>query len=365
MTFVRRASLALVPVTLLACGTTTPPEAPLASASAEPRPSAAPAMARSGEELCAAFAEKQTLAITRALAPVKTESSDDPAMDDVAVKELLTSIGSFCAPTSRGAWATLVEGTSERPWSAMGGFRAKWSLVHLAPDGAETKVSPRSGGVADGEWNFAASMLDPSELGTPTVFDFDGDGEQEIGLALEGHIHEGEAWAVAHLWTFRGGALKPYTPADSLHFDSFEDVDKDGRPDLVGFAEYDDAYENCCSGFFWRVTGPKLVAHSAKDGGFTYTDDVAVAFAKASCAETARSVRAGKALEEEDLLRTVACARLHGQPAAEVKADLDKVVPLSKAAQSCDSQSCRDPNTLRKLTDAWADLTPPTKLPGK
>ncbi len=356
----------LAPLTLLlacACGTTTPPDSPLATSTAAPVESAAPVAAQSGEALCAGFADTQKQALTRALAPVDVEVKDDTPMDKATATEVLTPLGTFCQPTKKGAWATLVESTSPAPWTLMGGFQAKWSLVHIAPDGAQTKAAPPSGAVT-GEWNFAASVSDPSTLDPPVVFDFDGDGDDEIGLVLHGHIHEGESWALAHLWTFREGALKRYTPAEAIRFDSFEDPDHDGRPDLVGFGEYDVSYENCCSGFAFRATGPKLVAHSAKDGSFASGDAFAASFAKASCATAAKPIATkGKPWEVEAVLLSVACARLEGRTAADVKAELDKAIPRSRAKEACDMQTCQDPNTLRAAADGFADLAPPVQLP--
>jgi hypothetical protein len=83
----------------------------------------------------------------------------------------------------------------------------------------------------------------------------------------------------SQVWTFRtadsGARIAPYPPATSFTPIGIQDVDTDGRPDLVVtfFGTGKDA----------PPTSRRFAAHSLADGSFSIKDAAAVAWAQKQC----------------------------------------------------------------------------------
>ena len=162
-------------------------------------------------------------------------------------------------------------------------------LVHLDVNGAETAVVPGvSSNLRAHTYNVAIDM----KLADVLFFDWDGDGDDEVfvrGTRGSGDVPEEER---AQVWSFQTGdaaarvdgsaaggtsrmAIAPYPPASSFTIIGTQDVDADGRPDLmVTFFG---------TGLAAPPTSRRFAAHSLKDGTFSVRDAAAVTWAEKQC----------------------------------------------------------------------------------
>jgi hypothetical protein len=105
-------------------------------------------------------------------------------------------------------------------------------------------------------------------------YDFDGDGIDELMLtALDTHHTLGEIRRL-QIWKFDGHDVVLYPPTAKLPLVAAEDVDGDGRPDLIldkvgSYTREFDCHTSVCATEHWEL------AHSLKDGTFSETDSVA------------------------------------------------------------------------------------------
>ncbi|MFO0614959.1 MAG: VCBS repeat-containing protein [Polyangiaceae bacterium] len=190
-------------------------------------------------------------------------------------------------------------------------------------------------------------------------FDFDGDGQDEVvvGTTRDAPFAHDETGVVL---TLDGGRVVPFGPAKAIDVHQVEDVDGDGRPDLMTLAPFRGPTTQSCGDMQMSESlDAPLLAHSLPDGTFSFTDDVALSFDRRGC-ERAPPTPLVIAGNSPDGPLTVRCARLHGQTAAAVRAAIRKV---------CTSQSkgCVDPKqptacTQYDLMIAWADAEPPVVL---
>ncbi|MFO0573680.1 MAG: hypothetical protein U1A78_06780 [Polyangia bacterium] len=162
------------------------------------------------------------------------------------------------------------------------------------------------------------------------AFDYDGDGNLEVLLAL-GDAESGESPRMTrHLLTLVPRALRAYPHSPPLGDDSrMEDVDGDGRPDLVTRGVYESASITTCGGADDDPAVAALfVQHALMDGRFSATDAVArAALARACPSPPPASLSAlrqrilGGQETQRELARAVVCARAHA-PAKAVMAEL-------------------------------------------
>jgi len=143
--------------------------------------------------------------------------------------------------------------------------------------------------------------------GLERAFDWDGDGTPEVVLRVARYVFEAPEPDTVTLYTARGGGVRPYAPAQGFeHILSVEDVDADGRPDLVLPSPWRHC-DRCGMMGVWHE-GPTLTAHALPDGTFSTRDDVARAWVMRQCERAPRG-GPGDALDVID----VACARAWGQ----------------------------------------------------
>lgn len=162
------------------------------------------------------------------------------------------------------------------------------------------------------------------------AFDYDGDGNLEVLLAL-GDAESGESPRVTrHLVTLVPRALRAYPYSPPLGDDSrMEDVDGDGRPDLLTRGGYEGSTITTCGGADDDPAVPAMfVQHALPDGRFSASDAVARAALSRACPSPApaslpalrQRIARGQDAQRE-LARAVVCARAYA-PAKAVMAEL-------------------------------------------
>jgi hypothetical protein len=311
-------------------------------------PSSPPASRHS----CTAFVEEQRAV----LAAARAQWTERPELSDVF---------GACISTARGAWGISLDYVEPpRPDHDLAG---RFSLVHLAPDGHRVAVGPafrarEVAGAGGEEQNLRPGLV----LAMPVLFDFDGDGEQEIFLRMSLEPDGLEARAVGRIWTYREHepSIERWEPAREIDVEAVRDVDGDGRPDLLTYDPWEAfaAPGDPCAPM--RAHGPLLVVHALVGAPFLSRQDaVARAAVKDACpGRPAQILRftdgpsEPKAIDASGSLQNLACARLRGVSAGEVKAEIEN--------DCAGTGSCSlDPicGTARWLS--FADLEPPLVVP--
>ncbi len=174
------------------------------------------------------------------------------------------------------------------------------------------------------------------------TFDFDGDGVRELLVGVEHGGATGTTAETSSAWTYREGAIVPYEPprADGgplrrdagafalPNFADTDDVDHDGRPDLLTRGGYEESATV-------RAGGPKLVMlvpplfvlHALPDGSFTTSDDVAKKHLAQACLgagpledlfQRSRGDDFDRDGFDQELAKAVVCDRARGRSEAEV-----------------------------------------------
>lgn len=128
-----------------------------------------------------------------------------------------------------------------------------------------------------------------------------------------------------------------------------EDVDHDGRADLIVREPFVTTGEAEQSGFSYDITGPEWVFHSLPDGSFSSTDAVAVAAARSQCPSAPERVL----LTE----RGVACARAWGMTTRNVEAAIRRGCG-GRAPAEGSSDACTEVAAMH----AFASRDAPTPL---
>src|SRR5690606_32986696 len=136
---------------------------------------------------------------------------------------------------------------------------------------------------------------------SPAMFDFDGDGEPELWAGSSDKFEPDEG----ALYTFKNNRVERY-PLPSVGNRRLQDVDDDGRPDVIWTTVFGE--EPDCGDSAGTVQTPGFVAHSLPDGSFSLTDPSARHFAAQWC--TAPPERL---LDVSDIV----CGRLYGLPPAQ------------------------------------------------
>lgn len=201
------------------------------------------------------------------------------------------------------------------------------SLVHVDASGTEASIVPVAS--LQETWKLEAgnAVIDVSmaatwgslSLRTLAVFDYDGDDDPEILLAGDA-ADEGPDRSVSEAWTFKGGAIVPYAPLASFADFAVEDVDNDGRPDLLTRGPYEQVEAASALGSSYPAAPAIFAYHSLSNGSFSVTDAEARAYAKSECPkrEPLRLVTETFPYFDDGVARNVVCAKLWGTSAGEV-----------------------------------------------
>jgi len=180
----------------------------------------------------------------------------------------------------------------------------------------ETNVSVKLVRIEGDAGEKSGAMMDATEhWSTQNTFalralsDYDGDGSPEILLEHSIEAHSAGTRTRASIWTMHAG-IERYAPAEKIDIAGTEDVDGDGRIDLLtrgpfGAVEADEGYMSA------DITPAIFVAHALPDGTFSTDDRVVRAYARDHCRTAARSIAGTREAASDDALAIV-CARLHG-----------------------------------------------------
>ncbi len=254
-----------------------------------------------------------------------------------------------CFPVAGGAWALPLDSTPGE-----GRTIYRWAVRWRGDDGATATLIPELASPHCGEEVQGCNlpMIGLVTLDAPRVTDLDGDGRMEFYVGAVHQAEEGIYSDSRAFYTVRGGAIAavelPIPTGVSL--DGVDDVDHDGRLDLLSHGPYTGSDTSSCSGFPSRMTGPLLLAHGLASGGWSWTDEVARTFALRTCS------RAPRALSNA---QDVACARLWGWDAARTRRAIRCRAP--RPSDSCDRPP-RDVCGDYDVRASWAAATPPLSL---
>ncbi|MFO0560861.1 MAG: VCBS repeat-containing protein [Polyangiales bacterium] len=307
--------------------------APSASGAADAGQDAASVATSSSGDPCAAIVARSNR--VRAAIPSDTRAS-----------ETLASFGR-CQRTSRGLWAIVLNELRVDPQSE-GTFNGSWAIVHVDAAGHEVSVPHND------SWQ---DMARP-ELTTFALFDYDGDGEQELVWSVHTNVSEGADGHAGGVMTFKQGAISALQGTAEIAPYAAEDVDNDGRLDLMVRAPYVGDGDDSPSGFTYTMQGPALVLHSLANGTFSRDDAVAQQYARRACA--ARVATVFPASGEFEATVAVACARLWGVGASAVRGAISRrcqTVAESESGRQTRHVSCGDVRVLNRWADAPAPLT--------
>ncbi len=211
--------------------------------------------------------------------------------------------------------------------------RVRWQLHHI--DGAGRDVHyveylSNSGNPRPERW-FSEQNRPPRRpydvTGFVDMFDFDGDGEEEIVFTHEGESEEGEGVA---LWVFRyaGGRVTRFARLANAQY--LSDVDGDDRPDAVAVhrrlwetpAEFhQDPHDVCVD----EVRAPMTAARSLPGGAFSISDPAVRAYNRRECPARPSTIvarDANGAVDEATTARNVVCAGAWGVRRATIEAAL-------------------------------------------
>lgn len=333
--------------TIRGCFADAPPSAdaggdaePEAAASASATPSATPSASVAAPAVDAAIVDAgpprsvtcQALhdATDKAFAAAKAQWScfTPPDVDSLGCATLTKGTWGFRAETAR-----LIAPPSGT--DACGEFGALVDLVHVDSSGNEVAEIPnlflfqRDDASADAgyfKYDHSTGAFGIT-LAEARVFDWDGDGEGEVYVKTRIGTKDFEQQSEAAVVTFAGGKVVPYKGSADLAIDGIDDVDGDGRPDLI-LHTWKAQIEND-KGLHRPATSVRGIAHSLADGTFSTKDAAAVAYLQKQCPSAPNlDGLAGGTLMDGDV---VACALLWSVPAAKLEPLVAKAPPWARA----------------------------------
>lgn len=248
-----------------------------------------------------------------------------------------------------GVWALRANSWEQIPRSSgtIREYQGTYSVFFFEP----SRDAPIEGVVSPSFAEGAGRLLAPLDRAGPesaSVFDFDGDDVAELLLRVSAHGHEDTDYEELLVLRVKGRDIEPY-PGLPAGVDGAEDVDNDGRPDLI-YYPYRRVISNYCTGGNDVVYGPSHVAHSRPDGSFLLDDEVAIGHLRKQCEG---------AVDDAPI-----CARILGRSAAHALALLRRQCkPLPRDIDGCNPPPgfCHD--YADREADAKAD--PPVRVPSE
>ncbi|WP_394831407.1 hypothetical protein LVJ94_33335 [Pendulispora rubella] len=186
-----------------------------------------------------------------------------------------------CVTTTNGVtWGYRIVRAQAYPGAAERCYTA-YDFDLVRRDDAGTQVVP-SGHMS---LSFDPYSLDVN-IGLDAAADYDNDGEVELLRTTwtEGSADEEIPMQERTLLTFKAGDLAPYEPASGITIEQLEDVDQDGRPDLISRGPYAHVVEDIDNFHHERAVAPSIFAYLARlDGTFVLGDAASIAFTRRYC----------------------------------------------------------------------------------
>jgi hypothetical protein len=271
----------------------------------------------------------------------------------------VSAFDTACFPTPKGAWA-LELGPIHPTTSVRDGklvterLAGSYHALHLVDAPPRRSEGPPVPFVVS-EW--ASFMLDQQ------LFDYDGDGEPELLLHIQTTEHTAAGNSSESVFTASGGTVQQYGPAAAFRATLSEDIDSDGRPDLLYTGEeafrIDGTSDTRHTSMVLEVL---FAAHSLPDGQFSARDVASIAYLKTQCPAPPASVvvQAFGSVDEEASVKNVHCARAWGVSTADIKAQINRdCVRPTKA-----DRGRKGPKTCSNfdMMMTWAEFVPPVSL---
>jgi hypothetical protein len=284
-----------------------------------------------------------------------TESKDPLSHVQAMNDDLIGALGKCNKTKSGGAWGIGIKDLKEE----LHGVTAQLVAIHADGKGQKTSTV-LAGTVRTKDRAFQSHDADHVAFDTQAVFDFDGDGEDELIVIGHDQTKDGPRDPMAYIVQFKNGTTQPYPPAKDLPAFRMEDVDRDGRPDFVSYGPYRARIPARCNGEPAQVVGPAMLVHSLPDGTFSMTDDKSMSFVKQHCEKPGFTVARDdeKHVDDDQTFVNIACARLWGMSEAQAVGAVGSSCVALRGEAGCKDSSTKTCVYPAEMT-AWARAKPP------
>lgn len=243
-----------------------------------------------------------------------------------------------------------------------------FAVAHISPTGEVALTSPSfaealsSENLTDHDGGTASFDIFPPYLETSLrvarTFDADGDGEPELLITATRDAPEYTLLS-SSLWTFRNGKVSLYGEGRLPAIVMMDDVDEDGRPDIVTRGPYQGKPTAWFSDIESPWLAPMFLAHALEDGGFAESDLVARSWVKRACRTKPKAIKLDGGPYVDDghpIAEQIVCARVWGASEAEAVANVKSVC---EAADPDAAAHAPCPDDLKQV----AHIRPPSHLP--
>jgi hypothetical protein len=282
-----------------------------------------------------------------------------------------------CVGSPKGAWAIALERLGAERDMVTG----SWSLVHGLANGTDARFRPFALGKGRDNFGLHRQWIVFNCPHVLATFDWDGDGDEEVAVSVVSSGHE-TSESQSAVFSFKDGVVALYPPAKGLDIDKVEDVDGDGRPDIVTSGPYSEGVADMGAGFSQvRLASKLFVAHSRADGTFSFSDEIGKRAVQKWCPKAERLVfrtdeDAAAPLDDEEKTRarhvqSVLCARIRGRSAASLAAEIRRECPTEAETKASEAgakelaaaEERRTPYCWdRDLLLRWVARSPPLEL---
>jgi hypothetical protein len=233
-----------------------------------------------------------------------------------------------CYSAGEGAWTfEITSGRSTRTASDDGDvFALSVRPVFIQPNGI-TVASAVELQVTSGTAHFVLVTA----LRAPRTFDWDGDGRAELYFEQVHAQEENNAWVSRgdRFWIFTArGGVREFNSA-AMHANRIEDMNGDGRPDMVLESPWITAGPCGISEVYYP--GPEVLLHSLPGGSFSSADSTAQGFLAHQCRARPERVISASAIEKGEAAAyppfLIGCARWWGRSAESIKEEIERTYP--------------------------------------